>query len=217
MATNDWTITTLDIEIETRSGLRIGGPSDRDTTDIPVHRNPDGQPIIPGSSLKGVLRSTGERILRAKSVRTCDVFDDPCGGKPSEREVKEAELCWCCQLFGSAHRAGRFFAADLLPSGGVETVVRDGVGINRQELKAQDKVKFDYEVVPPGVVFRGKVRIEDRRPGDLGLLLGLFELFELGVVGLGGGTTRGLGSVGCRVVRVEELVASTWKPGNGFV
>ncbi len=55
-------------ELVTRTGLRIGagGQSAEPTaSDLPVRKTADGEPFIPGSSLRGVLRSHIERIVRA--------------------------------------------------------------------------------------------------------------------------------------------------------
>jgi CRISPR/Cas system CSM-associated protein Csm3 (group 7 of RAMP superfamily) len=59
-------------------------------TDLPVVKGPDGLPFIPGSSIKGTVRSQAERILRTVNRRpdlwACDPFADPCvsGGRKAE-------------------------------------------------------------------------------------------------------------------------------------
>ncbi|MHA1631862.1 MAG: type III CRISPR-associated RAMP protein Csx7 [Candidatus Freyarchaeota archaeon] len=55
-------------------------------TDLPVIKTPDGKPYIPGSSVKGVLRSEFERILRTlgdngitingKTVWACNILEE---------------------------------------------------------------------------------------------------------------------------------------------
>lgn len=55
-------------ELVTKTGLRVGagGRSAEPTaSDLPVMKTADGKPFIPGSSLRGVLRSHIERIVRA--------------------------------------------------------------------------------------------------------------------------------------------------------
>ena len=44
------------------------------TIDYPVERFPDGTVYIPGSSLKGILRSTAEGIAKASETYVCEVF-----------------------------------------------------------------------------------------------------------------------------------------------
>jgi len=68
--------------VTTRTGLHIGagGSGDPLATDAPVVRNAAGYPFIPGASLKGVIRSAAEALLRDTTpredavvkLRTCD-------------------------------------------------------------------------------------------------------------------------------------------------
>ena len=50
----------------TRTALRIGSGSagELDAVDLPVLKDADGFPLIPGSSIKGALRSTIEALMR---------------------------------------------------------------------------------------------------------------------------------------------------------
>lgn len=215
----DWVVTLLEVVLETRSGVRVGAPAgDPVGTDSPLLRHPDGRPILPGSSLKGVLRSSAERLLRGVDERlACDVLASPClGNLTADRVVSDDELerlCWVCRLFGSQHRGGRLIVGDLLADR-TTTVVRDGVAIDRNELRAVDRLKFDYEVMPPGTRLSGRLRIDDPEPGDVGLLLGLLDLLDAGVITVGGGATRGLGQVALAELTGRTLSASRWRPGE---
>lgn len=61
--------------LETRTALHIGTGSTLSTvTDAPLLRGADGRPLIPGSSVKGAMRSASERLLRALGARACVVF-----------------------------------------------------------------------------------------------------------------------------------------------
>ncbi len=129
----------------TRTGLHIGagGSGDPLATDLPVVRDAAGQPFVPGSSLKGVVRSAAESLLRTfprprsepwPKLWTCNaVGQDPCvDGKrvkklrqdflPAQptaddhRLVVEAiweESCPICRLFGSLALASRVRFPDL--------------------------------------------------------------------------------------------------------
>lgn len=68
--------------LTTRTALHIGagGSGDPLGTDTPVVRTAAGMPYIPGSSLKGVLRSAAEALLRGGSFK-----EDPAG-----------ERLWAC-------------------------------------------------------------------------------------------------------------------------
>jgi CRISPR-associated RAMP protein (TIGR02581 family) len=74
--------------LTTRTGLHIGagGSGDPLATDLPVVRDGSGRPYIPGSSLKGVLRSATEALLRGA----------PFAGKSGEPDL------WACQMMSGA-------------------------------------------------------------------------------------------------------------------
>ncbi|WP_437743778.1 RAMP superfamily CRISPR-associated protein [Sorangium sp. So ce1504] len=72
--------------VETRTALHIGTGTVLSTaTDAPVIRGADGRPLIPGSSVKGALRSASERLLRALGQRSCVVFGDDRSADPTLR------------------------------------------------------------------------------------------------------------------------------------
>src|SRR5215472_4801486 len=57
---------TFDGKLEMKTGLHIGGgKATLSHTDSPVVLTPEGLPFIPGSGLKGVLRSTIEKFVMA--------------------------------------------------------------------------------------------------------------------------------------------------------
>ncbi|MCG8424905.1 MAG: RAMP superfamily CRISPR-associated protein [Proteobacteria bacterium] len=63
--------------LETQTALHVGtGTVTSTVTDAPILRGADGLPLIPGSSVKGALRSASERLLRALGHRACLVFGD---------------------------------------------------------------------------------------------------------------------------------------------
>lgn len=69
--------------LETRTALHIGTGSTLSTlTDAPLIRGADGRPLIPGSSVKGAMRSASERLLRALGERACLVFSDEASQDP---------------------------------------------------------------------------------------------------------------------------------------
>lgn len=195
------------------------------STDDPLVRTPDGDPFIPGSSLKGVFRSTVEKIGGAlPGVKTCLL--DPnnnygCIGPQGDAQRaynKERQktdwnkkeycnqlnqkLCDTCKLFGSPYKASKINFDDLylVDRDTAFTQVRDGVGIDRDSEKAVDRVKFDYEVVASGAEFEMKIILDNPTEMDLALIsIGLSE-FQNSFVRLGGKTSSGLGSC-----KLEEL------------
>jgi len=83
-------------------------------SDLPVIKTPDGLPFIPGSSLKGVVRSYLERILRTlgdakKAVQgerlwACDPLDKECCCVPPGRKKELVE-----EFFLRARQTGENF------------------------------------------------------------------------------------------------------------
>lgn len=201
----------------TRTGLRIGsgGSGESDAVDLPVLRDAQRYPLIPGSSIKGVLRSTVESLLRgARRDRTAhlwacdphsegrDVEPASCGyHKSGEKPSSDTSgYCAACRLFGSRRVASHVrFSDALIPkdkrSGRIPVETRDGVAIDRDLRVAYGVAKYDFEVVSPGTQFDLEVFIENPEDWLMGLLVVGFEQIAEGFSALGGFTSRGLGRV----------------------
>lgn len=214
--------------LELESGLHVGSGDEGMTgdglrTDAMVARR-EGKPFIPGSSLKGALRSMVERIMQVvEPGRCCMLFADPgdlaavpqcarVGARYKEWESDsnkyeealraadaEAELCPVCQLFGSTLMAARLKVGDatLNEDAAYVAVRRDGVGIDRDTETAKEKIKYDFEVVEG----KGKklgltftMQLENADDWDWALL----HIIARGLNGgmeFGGKKTRGMGKV----------------------
>ena len=207
-------------KLELKSGMHIGGgQTNLRGTDSPVVLTPEGDPFIPGSSFKGVFRSTVEKLVGVIPNRnTCFLFlegDCPTtkqedfnnrrrGSNWSETqlvEVLEKELCDTCKLFGSPFAASKVFFSDLYVEEWAEaTQLRDGVAIDRDSERAVDRLKYDYEVVSVGSTFKMEIVLENPNDSDLALVcVGLNE-FVGGMAGIGGMRSRGLGN--CQLIEL---------------
>ncbi|WP_448591862.1 type III CRISPR-associated RAMP protein Csx7 [Thermoflexus hugenholtzii] len=87
--------------LEMQTALAVGSRLSLDPvgTDMPVIKDPEGRPFIPGSSIKGVVRFQAERMLRAANRKwACDPFDDPCVPATRKdvkhRDQKSKEELW---------------------------------------------------------------------------------------------------------------------------
>lgn len=201
--------------LTTRTGLRIGagGAGDADAVDLPVLRDAEGFPFIPGASLKGVVRSTLEALLPGENeaqggLWACDPLSDrACGshGSKLKRHRKRADAeaniggsCTVCRLLGSHVLAShvRFGDALVLDRDGPPPIERrDGVAIDRDLKAVSGTLKYDFQVVPPGTRFDVEVFADNLTDAQLGLLLVGFDQLAEGFTGLGGFTSRGLGRV----------------------
>lgn len=214
-------------QLTLNTALHIGGGRGTLTpTDNPIIRGPDLMPFIPGSSLKGSFRSTVEKLATVLGLRSCCLIEDAgCPGALGEtqkafnrRREEEAwtetqliaaldeELCDTCKLFGSHYQVSKIYFDDLrLLQWAGTTQIRDGVAIDRDSEKAVDRLKYDYEVVPPGSSFDFRVTLEDPNDVDLALAcVGLTE-FTSGFGGVGGLRSRGLGRCVLEQLTVYEL------------
>lgn len=207
---------------------RIGSGKEGETmSDLGVMMDTKGQPILPGSSLKGKLRSTCEALAHALGLSAC-MLDCEASQVSCTSDVRryssnlrdtyqkalqkglETRLQWIdentcdvCKLFGSPVQAGRLWVRDgTLTEWASVVQVRDGVVIDRDSQTAVDRLKYDYEVVPPGSRFALCIELENPTYQDMALLgVALFE-WHAGS-SLGGFTSRGLGRF-----RLEDIKVS---------
>lgn len=170
---------------------------------------------IPGASLKGVVRSTAERILRSLAPQAaCDPLGDrSCVKKAGEQRPRQHRdgsgdeartalvyraMCRACRTFGSQDLASRVSFADAYPMTKAEiaaanaTEVRSGVAIDRQTGGPATGKLYEFEVVVGGA-FETEIVLRNYELWQLALvLLAIGEIGE-GFVRLGSAKSRGLG------------------------
>jgi len=192
--------------LRSEGGLHIGTGVGSATTDQPFVRM-GGASYIPGSSLRGVLRSLADRLVPAvlTAVKCCSTFDPqpPCHSSETdarvlERLARENKLYFCpmCRFFGSVAIASRFKISDAVQTTTHprQPVRRDGVGIDRDTETARDQIKYDFEVLEPGVAFRLTSHLENLGDSDKAILYMLLLEMKNGI-DVGGKRSRGLGLV----------------------
>ncbi len=201
----------INYEVKALSDLHIGGHQDilPGELDLPVIKDADETPIIPGSSLKGILRQETIRFLRA--LRDSEKINIRYEGNQKKDNV---EYMVENNLFGSQKYASsikfRDGVADRKRIG-----VRDGVKIDIATRKAKGGAKFDMEVVPKGTSFSGEIIVEntgkflndDKNRGyaKLGALLNTIALFNATNRGIGGFTSRGFGEGVILIKEIREI------------
>lgn len=215
--------TVVDATLKMHTALSVGSRSSLEPTgtDLPVIKDPKGMPFIPGSSIKGVIRSQLERVLRSLDTRTtlfdvCDPLSNPCvsntqkddffkglkGVPDKNREQVFSQKIWdksctVCRLFGSPWLASRLAFRDARLSESTELVqiteIRDGVGIDRDRGAAKEGLKYDFEVVSPDAQFDVSIVAENVEHWEIGLLLAVLRPWQEGYMPIGGKSTRGPG------------------------
>lgn len=122
-------------------------------------------------------------------------------------QILDDRLCATCKLFGSPRLAALAQFADLpVQEPWLDVVqVRDGVGIDRDSERARERIKYDYEVVPPGTGFNFYLTVENPGKNDLGLAAVGLQEFVNGMVPLGGIRSRGLGRCHLEDLQVQTV------------
>lgn len=188
-----------------KSGVESGAdPTLPSMNFVRTHHSRTGARTIylPGASLKGVLRSHSERIVRTvlgdDPSRCCDPLDQraSCSRRITSKEphAQYRELCLTCRLFGAMMHASHFLIADAYPAQAINDLpVRQNVAIDR--LSGGVAVgPFDMEVALEGA-FETRLQLHNFETWQLGLLALALRDLKLGQVRLGFGKSRGLGLV----------------------
>ena len=179
-------------------------------------------PYLPGSSIKGVIRSHFERIAASCGIQACDPFSsEACSlrlNSETARRLDEGSLysqllCPACKVFGCSGMAGRFWVRDALP---VEAdppapQLRSTVAVDRFLGSARPGSQVDYEVVVGGA-FSTEMTLENFELWQLALVgMVLLDLDE-GFVQLGGFRSKGHGLVSVTFTRCEFFFAKSNLP-----
>lgn len=122
---------------------------------------------IPGSSVKGALRSAASKIAEAYGFSCC--------GEINPDRIKESHkggICDVCRLFGYP---GMEFRSPLIVTDfmadKVQTVALTRVTINDKTNTAEEHKLYTMEHVLPGVEFKGTIKLMKKAKDLLPLLL----------------------------------------------
>lgn len=239
---------TRKIEIEGTlrcvTALRIGSGKDSGdvaATDLPVLKDAMGRPLLPGASLKGVVRSSVEALLRAMAPDSsevtrwaCDPFSQhqrcvPDAPSPEEKKRMEkmkqdararyqrdrlANLCLACRTFGAPGYASHVLFRDARVQGKVHLERRDGVAIDRDLGRVSGGRKYDFEVVAEGTRFDLGITIDGAEDWQEGLVALGLDLLGEGFARVGGAASRGLGRVALERLTVKVLDVERLRHGE---
>ncbi len=173
----------------------------------------NGLPIIPATTIKGLLRRSAVAVLATSGARIC------IGPEPGDMCSSLDELCILCRVFGNPRRISPLRFHDAVPAGDIALQIRSGVTISRQRRSALAGRVFFIETA-------------SAMPGPwVATCTGYFATADLGreaatliamaaraVQAVGSGSSRGLGWVGSWHVRgtidgdllTEEMLVSSW-------
>ncbi|MCD6327722.1 hypothetical protein J7M28_09225 [bacterium] len=221
----------LDLRIRPRGPLLVRAGHLKPNASPPLQQNviaPYGDsmesPYIPGTSLKGMIRTCFERISHTCGIKICDpLSQNSCGSRlasapqstATDAEVYSKSLCAACKVFGCSKFAGRFNVRDAQASGDAPPTrqLRGTVAIDRFLGSARPGSLNDYEVVIGGA-FNTRIVIENFELWQLAILgFSLFDIDE-GYAQLGGLKSKGYGLVSLEFVRCELFFNKRNLPSN---
>ncbi|MBA7539428.1 CRISPR system Cms endoribonuclease Csm3 [subsurface metagenome] len=207
--------------IKALTGLAIGGSGgalEIGGVDQPIIRNPlTNEPYIPGSSLKGKLRSLLEKFLE-KELNNVVVRNPEIRIHKCETEIDHAN-CSVCNIFGSSekeiNRPTRLIVRDSFLTDGEEytkKALEEKGDLPFSEIKTEtviDRVTAqamprDLERVPAGAEFHLDLIFDLYNEKDIEFLSDLFKALKLLEDDyLGGSGTRGSGQVQFKDVKIS--------------
>lgn len=223
----------ISCRLRTLEPLRVGmGKVDTPdvTIDMPVIRIKELSkgieiPYIPGSSLKGLFRSTAESIAKSEGIKP-----DPCSGLSRnncmavkrvegqalgdliERLLKANALqeavkrfadnaCLLCKIFGAPTYRSKITFEDAYPIDenghltSVPTGIKMGIAIDRTTGAVATGALYKVEYIEPGALFSFSLNAVNLPNYALGLLAEVLALLDEGVLRIGGFKSRGFGRV----------------------
>jgi CRISPR-associated protein Csm3 len=198
-----------------KSGTETWDPATPDMEFVRTRHGRLGETVfIPGSSLKGTLRSYSEKIAHTLDVYCCDPFDKKlsCSNLEKIRKLVEAhdtaaiynQSCVACKLYGSNNISARAAFADAYPSKPIDPkqlTKRTAVAIDRV-LGSVAVGPFDFEALISGD-FVTEIRLHNFELWQLGLLGLTLRDLCMGRINMGYGKSRGFGKVSARLDKLE--------------
>jgi len=204
----------LNLALSTRSPIHTTGNRIAWQADKATALAANGTPIIPATTIKGLLRRSAVALLTTSGARVC------IGPEPGDTCSSLDDLCITCRVFGNPRRISPLRFQDAVPAGDAALQIRSGVTISRQRRSALAGRVFFVETasaMPAPWVTRcaGHFATTDLAREAAALIA--VAARAIGVAG--GGSSRGLGWIGSWQVSgtvdgdplTEETLVSSWR------
>lgn len=160
---------------------------------------------IPGSSVKGALRTSACRVAGAYGFTSCDEVEPL---RIQQAHGKMGGPCDVCSLFGWPDGSSAVYVSDFRLVKGVTTEFLTRVSIDDRTLTAKRGMLYTMEHLPPGAEFEGLARFDEGKRRLLPLLL-------LAVAELRTGRFGRRSIIDARVDdggRLDDLLSEEWRP-----
>ncbi len=176
---------TIETKITNEIPLRIGGDKDNpriSEPNLPVIKDKNGTPIIPGSSLKGYYRGNIHRLLMTiwnNEIAINNLMDKLFGGSGTDDDAHSSPI-----LFST-----------LVPKDINKRLTDSRTHIQIDRRSQGVKNTFEVEYVYENTDFIGKISAINVHPVFFGLFHTIKTLAETGIARLGGFKSRGYGRI----------------------
>ena len=186
--------TIVKAKLELESPLIIGSGQD-EFADVEVMKDKNGKPFIPATSLTGVLRHYFERNISDKNNPDFERFWGTSKKTSKAEEEKD-------DGFQSS-----FTCRDLYTDNAknAKIKIRDGVKIDSRTQTAQDKAKYDFEIIEKGAKFdlfwEVTLRKNNSKETYDRVLASLIEALVDGTILIGAKTNSGFGK--CKLTDIQ--------------
>lgn len=194
-------------------------PTAADNTYIAFYKDGKQVPVIPGTSIKGVFRSSAEELVKAIGLEPCDVLNRPCGrgiDKKLSSKDKYDKSCPICKLFGTTTMKSRIYFSDAYVEGDYKIGKRTSVGIDRITGASKRGALFDFEYVEYGK-FKSQIKLKNFFEWQLKLLFDLFDRVNDGLITFGGLTSKGFGKIKIDDVNLEIRYYNESAKSHGYI
>jgi CRISPR-associated RAMP protein (TIGR02581 family) len=215
---------TEPLRIGSGKGIALESPTDLEVLKVYDVKSDRFVPVVPGSSWKGVFRSSAVTVARSLGlVNVCDgvpeavhpyviaeeegLIDEWKRSSIDEkiRRVVEGEigLCLLCLVFGSTALHSHVIFYDSVPVGEYRLGYRTGIAIDRRTGAARRGALYTVEYVEPGTRFSFRFEAINLPNYAVGLLAQVIMDIDSGFVKVGGLKSRGFGAVKFLDLRVR--------------
>lgn len=196
-------------------------PTAADNTYMAFYKDGKQVPVIPGTSIKGVFRSSAEELIEEH----CDVLSHSCGREIDEKFSKEDKkdvkkiydyCCPICKLFGTTTMKSRIYFFDAYAEEPYRIGKRTSVGIDRITGASKRGALFDFEYVEYGK-FKTQIKLKNFFGWQLKLLFDLFDRVNDGRITFGGLTSKGFGKMKIDDVNLEIRYYNKSTEPQGYI
>lgn len=199
-------------EIITQTPLHIGsGEKDIEIgeADRPIITDTLEQPYIPGSSIKGKVRSEAERIARdSQFVCTPPQIKAMCGTLKSAEPKPQQEFCICCRIFGTS---GDISVGSKVKFRDAYPIQHTGSLITRAAIALDRNTgavvigPYHTEAVPANTRFYLEIVCDNMEQNEIKLLRAALKSVQDSA--LGGFSSRGFGKVKFKFTNIVRRTA----------